>query len=746
MKPAAPETNDALDAVLAELMQRIDGGQRVDREVLRAAFPEHADELCAYLDTADRVERMAGPTAQSLERNGQQDTVAFHPSELLDDGNTPTLVSGELFTPAAGMNFGDYELQEEIARGGMGVVFKARQRDLNRIVAVKMILTGRLATKDDVARFRQEAEAAAHLSHENIVDIYEVGEVNGHHYFSMEYVPGSDLGRLVRERPLPAERAAKYVHDVAAAIQFAHDRGVLHRDLKPSNVLIDAEDRPQITDFGLAKRAHSRSDLTDTGQVVGTPSYMPPEQAWPGTGEIGPASDVYSLGAILYELLTGRPPFRAATVMDTLMQVLDTEPASPRLLNNKVPRDLETICLKCLAKDPQRRYRTARELQEELDRFLTGQPIKARPINVAARLARWSRRNPVAAGLIASSLILLVVVGALAFNTARTLETQLRTVMRQSLAYSAEHVAHTVRDRLNELAEPVLATSRSAQLADLVDQGDSAALKAFMTQENGFVEAAWTSAETTWIVLDEQGIGLMRVPDESEFVDADWRWRDYVSGCVRDGKWISPHTPYISRPYHSRLGRLHKFAIVAPIYDRDADDPKSLVGIVARTFATDADLGVHELHDKTRQTVVVALDDPDSKTDLKVVPQHRIVVHHKYDHPGEMAERMAPGRLLDYLRSADGVSRNGQPPQTSEPITADDYVDPMEPDTQWLAAMAPVARSPFWVVVQQRTDDAIGLRGVAGRLSIWSAIALGLTVFIMSNAVGHAIRRGSWRR
>lgn len=746
MQPAVgPEPIDESDQILAEMMQCIDAGQRVDRAALRAAFPALADELCAYLDTADRVERMAGPTAQSLESRGHLETVAFAPYEIADPARTLASITGELSTPESGTIFGDYELQEEIARGGMGVVFKAKQLKLSRTVAVKMILSGRLATKDDVARFRQEAEAAANLSHENIVDIYEVGEVDGHHYFSMEYVPGSDLGRLVRERPLTAERAAKYVRDVAMAIQFAHDRGILHRDLKPSNVLIDADDRPQVTDFGLAKRVRGEEGLTDTGQVVGTPSYMPPEQAWPGQGEIGPASDVYSLGAILYEVLTGRPPFRAATVMDTLMQVLDTEPASPRLLNNKVPRDLETICLKCLAKDPQRRYATAREMQDELDRFLAGQPIKARPINVVARLARWSRRNPVAAGLLASSMLLLIVVGALAFSTARTLETQLRGVMRQSLAYSAEHVAHTVRDRLNELAAPVLATSRNPGLADLVKKGSSPALQAFMTPANGFEAGGGTSTETTWIVLDATGKGLMRSPEPEEFVNVDWRWRDYVSGCIKNGRWITPHTPYISRPYHSRLGKLHKFAIVAPIYDRDSNVDGAIAGIVARTFATDADLGVRELHDEFRQVVVVALDDPDSKNDLKVVPQHRIIVHKSYTHPGEMAERMAEGKLLERLKEFDGAMGHPGNVSPAEPITDDAYVDPMD-DGHWLAAMVRVPRSPFWIIIQERADEAVGLSSVAGRLSLWSTIALGISVLIMSNAVGHAIRRGTWRR
>src|SRR3984957_10764681 len=251
--------------------------------------------------------------------------------------------------PEAGVRlkyFGDYELLEEIARGGMGVVWKARQTSLNREVAVKMIRAGALASPEEVKRFLREAEAAANLQHPNIVAIHEVGEHGGQHYFSMDYVAGRDLGALVKDGPLAPQRAARYVKIIAEAIHFAHQRGTLHRDLKPQNVLIDAADQPRITDFGLAKFMADDSRLTQTGAVMGSPSYMPPEQAAGRHGDIGPASDVYALGAILYELLTGRPPFRASSAMATLLEVLEAEPAAPRRLKPHIPPDLETICLK----------------------------------------------------------------------------------------------------------------------------------------------------------------------------------------------------------------------------------------------------------------------------------------------------------------------------------------------------------------------------------------------------------------
>jgi tRNA A-37 threonylcarbamoyl transferase component Bud32 len=307
--------------------------------------------------------------------------------------------------------FGDYELLEEIARGGMGVVWKARQSSLNWDVALKMIRAGALASPEEVQRFLREAEAAANLQHPNIVAIHEVGEHDGKHYFSMDYVAGRDLGALVKDGPLSPQRAARYVKIIAEAIHFAHQRGTLHRDLKPQNVLIDAADQPRITDFGLAKIIKDDSRLTQTGVVMGSPSYMPSEQAAGRHADIGPASDVYSLGAVLYELLTGRPPFRGATALATLHDVVETEPTSPRRLNSNIPPDLETICLKCLEKSMPARYPTARALAEELDRYLRGEPIQARPASAVRKAVNWGRRHPGALAALAALVMVALSFG-----------------------------------------------------------------------------------------------------------------------------------------------------------------------------------------------------------------------------------------------------------------------------------------------------------------------------------------------
>jgi hypothetical protein len=316
--------------------------------------------------------------------------------------------------------FGDYEILETIARGGMGVVYKACHIKLNRVVALKMILSGQFANSDDIDRFHAEAEAAARLSHPNIVGIHDSGQSDGQHYISMQFVEGQSLADLVREHPLHPRAAAKYMASISEAMQYAHDHGILHRDLKPANILVDTKGVPLVTDFGLAKLNPSdalgdtqgragHSQMTMDGTVMGTASYMPPEQAIGNLEEISERSDVYSLGATLYDLLTGKPPFGAANVHETIRQVIEAEPVAPRVLNANVPKDLETICLKCLQKAPARRYTSAGELAEELQRYRAGEPILARPVGFVEHTFRWCYRNPWPTTAICASLCGLIV-------------------------------------------------------------------------------------------------------------------------------------------------------------------------------------------------------------------------------------------------------------------------------------------------------------------------------------------------
>jgi len=413
-KNSMSERDGALQQVIADYLQVEAAGRPLERPQLLACYPELVEELQAFFTDHDQARAWAKPmcVAVASTPSPEHEAATIGPAE----GRPADLQLGMTIR-----YFGDYELLEEIARGGMGVVYKARQVKLQRIVAVKMILAGELANQTDVERFHTEARAAANLHHPNIVAIHEVGQHDGQHYFSMDYVAGESLANKIARGPLPAREAATLLMKVAQAVSFAHVEGVIHRDLKPANILLDAKGEPHVTDFGLAKgiqgqpgAAATGLDLTQTGQVLGTPSYMPPEQAAGKTKDISSRSDVYSLGAVLYCELTGRPPFQAASTLDTLLQVLDREPVPPRTLNSAVSRDLETICLKCLAKEPRKRYPSAQELAADLDRFLTGRPIQARRIGPVGRSWRWCRRNPTlaaASALAVAGLLTTVVIG-----------------------------------------------------------------------------------------------------------------------------------------------------------------------------------------------------------------------------------------------------------------------------------------------------------------------------------------------
>src|SRR5262245_4734794 len=391
--PPDPVRQGQLEEVLGEYMQRLDRGEAVDREELLARYPELADQLRSYFIGSDEVEQL------------RQQAQGGPPTEHLSRDNAPRSC------PQAGVRWvGDYELLEQIGQGGMGVIYKARQISLQRLVAVKMIRTDRLARPADVPRFRTEAEAVASLDHPNIVPIYEVGEHDGQPFFSMKLVEGGSLAQhLPRLGPDPAAGVG-LLAAVARAVHYAHQRGLLHRDLKPANILLDAQGQPHVTDFGLAKRlgtAPGEASLTQEGAIVGTPDYMAPEQATP-RGGVSTATDVYALGAILYELLTGRPPFRAETPLDTLVQLREREPTPPRSLNRRVDRDLETICLKCLQKEPARRYPSAEALADDLAHWLQGEPIQARPVSRRERVLKWARRRPELAALAALLAFALV--------------------------------------------------------------------------------------------------------------------------------------------------------------------------------------------------------------------------------------------------------------------------------------------------------------------------------------------------
>jgi len=407
---SSPSRDQRVDEIIAAYLEAVDAGRTPDRQELLARHPDLAPDLQVFFADHDRVDQLAQPLrppSPPASRGTEPDDGA---TGAYGAAQPETFASGgaTLLGPPLGTKvryIGDYELLEELGRGGMGVVYKARQSKLNRLVALKMILAGEYAGEKELARFRSEGEAVARLQHPNIVQIFEVGEHGGHPYFSLEFVDGGSLAQKLDGTPLPPRPAARLVETLARAMHAAHQAGVIHRDLKPANVLLAVDGTPKITDFGLAKKLDDAAGPTASNAIMGTPSYMAPEQAGGGSKEVGPAADVYALGAILYELLTGRPPFKAATPLDTVLQVVSDEPVPPRQLQPKTPRDLETICLKCLQKAPGKRYATAADLAEDLRRFQAQEPIQARPVGRLERGVKWAKRRPAVAGLLAALVL-----------------------------------------------------------------------------------------------------------------------------------------------------------------------------------------------------------------------------------------------------------------------------------------------------------------------------------------------------
>lgn len=418
--------------------------------------------------------------------------------------------------------FGDYELQSEVARGGMGIVYRARQLGLDRIVALKMILDAQLATEEDVRRFYSEAQAAASLNHPHIVKVYDVGCVDRMHYFSMEFIEGESLSALVSRGPLDPQRAAAIMATACEAVGVAHEQGLVHRDLKPANIILDARGEPHVTDFGLARR-QDRVDPSEAGEMLGTASYMPPEQAAGDMEKLGPHSDVYALGATLYCLLVGHPPFQAATPAETLLQAIRQDPVPARRLNGQVPVDLETICSKCLEKVPARRYANSTELGADLRRFLNNEPILARPVGKLIEFRKWTQRNPslamVACVLIASITSLFCI--TLMYNSilreerelARREELRTRDLLKLSESLLAEigqrklEAAQSQSTRALLMGRLIVAATKLSQIenredeADVIDQFD---------------------AEATWVDADESSQVQERV---AEVRDAMSEWR-----------------------------------------------------------------------------------------------------------------------------------------------------------------------------------------------------------------------------
>ena len=491
--PSTSERERRLERVLADYLHAVEAGRKPDRAALLGLHADLAAELSSFFRNRDAIERIAEPIKQQA---------PALPETLGVSGASDLVVGSTL------RYFGDYELLEEIARGGMGVVFKARQVSLNRVVALKMILKGELATAADVQRFHAEAEAAASLDHPNIVPIYEVGEHEGRQYFAMKLVEGGSLaGHIAEYRDRP-HAAVALLATVARAVHHAHQRGILHRDLKPANILVASSETaseyvPLVSDFGLAKRLQKDAGPSQSGAIVGTPSYMAPEQA---TGQKGlsTAADVYSLGAILYELLTGQPPFRADTPLETLFQVVERQPVKPRVLNTHIDRDMETITMKCLEKEASRRYGTVEALAEDLDRFLAGQPIHARPTTPTERLAKWARRQPVLASALATAATAAVALIVLAGFLWRSAALRAEAVQSLGEAEAKRAKANELADEQRSIAdEQARLAKRQKALADKIE-AEVSGLRSQADTARDQLQAARIEAGRTLYAADMQ--------------------------------------------------------------------------------------------------------------------------------------------------------------------------------------------------------------------------------------------------
>jgi serine/threonine-protein kinase len=662
-----------LDQAVAEWLEALRKEPRPDPEEFVRRHPEVSSELRAFISTHAAVDAAVRPLRE----------------------------------PAAPMPFGDYELREEIARGGMGVVYRARQVRADRDVALKMIRAGKFASPEDVERFKVEVQAAASLAHPNIVPIYEVGEREGQHFFSMKLVEGGSLDDRSSELGGDPEAAAKLMEKVAGAVHHAHQHRLLHRDLKPANILLDGEE-PVVADFGLATRVDRVNRLTPTDTLIGTAEYMAPEVAQGGPPTT--SADLWSLGVILYEMLTGKVPFQGQTPFETLRHAIENDPVPPRRLNPRVDRNLESVCLKCLEKNPARRYGSAFGLVRDLERWRARQPVEARPASGPERAWLWCRRKPGLAALaVVSAALLAVAALALAARSAR------RAEILESNAYTARFVSRVLLHRMEEWGGRVETLSRSPELIGLVSAWDRClkdpARKDPLHERpearrlQQFLEAfPKESMVVNWHIVDTEGVMVARTP--AAVFDKDFRDRDYYKGTVRHAGRAGPDAVHVSSVYRSQVDGLDKFDICAPVMDRGV-----LVGVVAVAITTDPTLGIPDMHDERRKVVLVAPWDPSLPHQLPpgTAPPEYVILLHPGLTSGAKSVPFDPAMFpAPFPRNCDREFSRGED-RPGPGLTRSDYADPFgarDPAYagRWLAGFAPVGNTGFVVIVQQSAE------------------------------------------
>ena len=584
-------------------------------------------------------------------------------------------------------HFGEYELLGEVGRGAMGVVYRARPVGTNLVVALKQLPAGGLSGPDAVRRFRDEVENASGLRHPHIVRIYHVGEQDGRPFYTMELIEGGSLdSRIGRYRDDP-RAAAALVAKVARAVHYAHQRRLLHRDLKPGNILVDEAGEPHIADFGLSTKLDAAGAVAG-GPLAGSIPWMPPEAV---RGEaITTAADVWALGVLLYELLTGFRPFGGTDRSQIRQAIQTTDPLPPRAVRPTLSRDLDAVCRKALAKDPDKRYESASELALDLERWLRDEPVRARRASPPERLFKWARRHPAAAGAAGFVAVLIVAGVAAAFRMAHDQEARLRDAVCRENEYAAGLVASTVLGRMREFGDAVEETADDGGFQRACAAGDWAAVETYLRRLTAHPARQNAPPFATAFVVDDHGIIRAELPQRHQVVGVDFRDRDYVRGAVARAGKSGPDRVHFSRVFTSKNDGLDKLAVSVPFYPKGRPGP---VYVLGATIPTDANLGLGRLNDDRRKAVLLA--PRDFGTDGP--PAEYVVLVH----PGYAAREASAALPADRLRAGP----NGLLPD-------DDYADPVadhhpEYAGRWLAGFAPVPDTELVVLVEQPYQEAV---------------------------------------
>lgn len=613
------------------------------------------------------------------------------------------------------LTFGDYQLISEIASGAMGIVYRAKSLESSRIVALKMIRAGRFASRDEIRNFRLEMENTAELDHPNIVPIYHIGIHEGQPFYTMKLIEGGNLlhhlPTLHHQFPL----IASIIAIVARAVDHAHQRGILHRDLKPANILLDQQGQPYVTDFGLARRLNvclsgEAALQSQTGTIAGTPCYMAPEQAQ-GQRGLTIAVDVYGLGAILYHLLTGRPPFRGQSLHDTLQQVIHQHPEPPSKLNPRCPRDLETICLTALAKEPTQRYASAAAMADDLQRYLARQPILARKPGPLHWVWAWCRSHPILFTTYLLSLSCFIVALLLGTALSQQRERYLLAERCRANAFAARHVASTLLNRLEQPAETLCTIAHDPLLLKILrtEPLDQALLQRFVERKLTFLDSQISVSFASLYILSPQHRLLAAVPYNHSLLNQPHAGRNYVQGAWSLQGLSGRYGVYLSRVYRSSNDRLPK-AVLSTLVTDQTDPRTEPYGVVATSFPTAAALLQLNLSDEKRVVALIApLDSNPRDAGPWLVPtDERVVLIHPAYSPGDEPVAFATG-LLPTHAPGPGQSPLVPPEDDHTVPTLTDYRDPVaQRDSRyagrWLASFAPVGRTGYYVVVQERAD------------------------------------------